>query len=137
MSHVFLVYDAGGARCLSAEDIDLEVLKEHCAKRPGGCVDAARERFSDDTIDVWMDDEGRLIPLPVWAKMTNTGEDFCGPVLVCSFDDEGGCKGLTPEQVTLVRKELSWSPGTVGAEPSIVVMPWPEDGEMPWPAGRP
>lgn len=136
MSELFMVYDADGIHEICVERIDLEVLKKYCAGRPGGCVDSARERFSDGSIDIWMDDEGRLISLPVWAKMVNTGEDFCGSILICSFDNDGGCVGLTQDQIMLVRKEITWSPGLVGAEPSIVVMPWPEDGEMPWPGGR-
>lgn len=127
MSHLIVVFNQDGVKELTVEKMGLATLKKYATQGVGRLVECAGCRFSDQTIDIWCDEEGRINELPVWAQIKETEEHFCGPVMVCSSDDNGNSLGLTPEQADIVRKELTWVPGFRGAEPRMEFMPWPEN----------
>lgn len=109
---VVIVDDRGIRSEPAPEDMGLEYLySKVCKDTPDNrIVECCAGRFPDhDNIDIWVHEEGRLIPLPVFAKMRLTGEDFCGPILVCSsVETEDGLEAgpLTAEQVEVVVRSL-------------------------------
>jgi len=124
-----IVFNASGVKVIEVEEFNLATIKVHCATRDGrvGYVEACPARFSEwPGITIWIDEEGRLDEFPVWAKLKETGEDFCGDVLICGSDEEGDSVGLTPQQVTSVKEAMEWVPGEQGTEPTMTLTDWPQ-----------
>ena len=65
--------------------------------------------FMDRDLDVWVNDEGKLIRLPYNEKATlishldKYGDYICGDALITSHDDEGNTIGLDDEAIAALR----------------------------------
>jgi hypothetical protein len=121
-----IVYNQDGVNTLDVLAIDLFTIKSFITPEgePAGYVEAAAARFKDEAITIWLDEEGRLAELPVWAVNEKSGEDFCGNIVVTSSTPSGKTRGLSLAQIAMVEEDLKWVPGVDGMEPEVHVTEW-------------
>ena len=63
------------------------------------------EYLADHRIDIIINEEGKILELPMTALVTDGTsivDVICGNVIFASTDDDGNTIGLTPEQITIV-----------------------------------
>jgi len=89
--------------------VDVEKLElEDMQAMVGGYIECLA---LSNTVDLWLNEEGKLIPLKANLFLRDNDGNFtdvvCGDVFAASHDDEGGTVGLSDEDASWVMDELS------------------------------
>jgi hypothetical protein len=67
------------------------------------------EELGKHAIDIWINEEGKLLGMQPTLKLVMNGVDkdiICGPIMICSSNEDGESIGLTNEQHKVVLKVL-------------------------------
>lgn len=106
MTHLYvLVTELGIERLELNENLGHKQLSEKVGVAGEACnIDFVYEQFSDDSIDIIIDDENLCKELPVIC-ITPTKMQLRGQIVIAGCK-EGATVGLTDEQFELIKKEL-------------------------------
>lgn len=107
MNKVVVINEDGLDVREAPDTIDLGYLYSVCCKDTpdNKIVEVAGCRFTDETVEIWCHEEGRIVPLPVYFRL-KSGEDFAGPVLITGSTEDGETVPLTDEQVEMVKSHV-------------------------------